>query len=216
MMPLLIKLTENDKRILIAICIVVFLVFILIGYLGLLIERIMKRQARDLDTSMHDVVSTGVVDNPRYFRRIAFKKNARLFYKQSRLSFLLVFVSVAFLYFYLLSIRNYDLTFLFDYQTKGINTLFFIFDWPNTPHAIFFGMNLPSGWPPLLSAPHFMIEAWPSYVFVPLFTIGMVWLFINIQALISRTFRLLKMSNDVYKKSLDTVVPGADFKRTKE
>ncbi|MCX5775627.1 MAG: hypothetical protein NTV44_04625 [Firmicutes bacterium] len=211
-----IKLTENDKRVLIAICIVIFLVFILIGYLGLLIERIMKRQARDLDTSMHDVVSTGVVDTPRYFRRIAFKKNARLFYKQSRYSFLIVFVSVAFLYFYLLYIRNFDLNFLFDYQTKGINTLFFIFDWSLVPFNTFFGLTLPSGWPPLLSAPHFMVEAWPSYVFMPLFTVGMVWLLINIQALIARTFRLLKMSSDVFKKNLDTVVPGGEFKRTKE
>jgi hypothetical protein len=213
MFPFFIKLTEEDTRIMIAVFIIVLLIFIIISYIGLLINKIMKRQAKDLDTAMHDVVSTGVVDTPRYFRRIATKKNHRLLFKQVRIPFLFLFVSVSFLVIYLTWIENYDLTFLWDYQYKGINTLFFIFDWPNQPHALFYGINLPSGWPPVLNTPHLELEAWPSYVFAPLFSVGAVWLLVAIQAYVARTWRLLVMSKAVFQKNLETVVPGSDFKR---
>lgn len=216
MIPFLIKLEENDKRVIIAVLIILFLVFILIGYVGLGIEKVMKRQAKSIDTAMTDLVSTGVVDTPRYFRRIAAKKNARIFYKEARLPIMFVLASAIFMFVYLYTIHDFDMTFLWDYKDKGFTTLFFIFDWPNTPHAIFYGMNLPSGWPPLLSSPHISVEAWPSYVFVPFFTVGAIWLIIDIQALISRTWRLLHMSVDVFRKNLETVVPGSEFHRTKK
>ena len=210
----LIKLTEEDTRILIAIFIIVLLVFVIISYIGSLIRRIMKLQAKDLDTSMHDLVSTGVVDTPRYFRRIAIKKNNRLLFKHMRIPFLLLFVSITFMVIYLSWIENYDLSFLWDYQSKGITTLFFIFDWPNQPHALFFGLNLPSGWPPVLNTPHLEWEAWPSYIFAPLFSVGAVWFLISIQAYVARTWRLWTMSKAVFQKDLEKVVPGSDFKRT--
>lgn len=214
MNPFLIKLTEEDTRILIAIFIIVLLIFVIISYIGSLIRRVMKFQAKDLDTAMHDLVSTGVVDTPRYFKRIAVKKNNRLLYKQLRIPFLLLFIAWSFMVIYLSWIENYDLSFLFDYQTKGITTLFFIFDWPNQPHALFYGFSLPSGWPPVLNTPHFEWAAWPSYVFVPLFTLGAVWFLVSIQAYIARTWRLLTMSKAVFHKNLETVVPGSNFKRT--
>ncbi len=87
MNPFLIKLTEEDTRILIAIFIIVLLLFVIISYVGSLIRSVMKFQAKDLDTSMHDLISTGVVDSPRYFRRIAAKKNNRLLFKHMRIRF---------------------------------------------------------------------------------------------------------------------------------
>lgn len=214
MNPLLIKLTEEDTRILIAIFIIVLLIFVIISFIGSLVRRTMKFQGKDLDTAMHDLVSTGVVDTPRYFRRIAVKKNNRLLFKQMRWPILLLFLSVTFLIIYLSWIENYNLSFLFDYQSKGISTLFFIFDWPNQPHALFYGINLPSGWPPVLNTPHFEWAAWPSYVFTPLFTVGAIWFLVATQAYIARTWRLLVMSKAVFRKNLETVVPGSDFKRT--
>ncbi len=213
MNPWLIKLTEEDTRILIAIFLLVLLIFVIISYIGSLIRAVMKFQAKDLDTSMHDLISTGVVDNPRYFRRIAVKKNNRLLFKHMRVPFLLLFLSVGFLVIYLIWIGNNDLSFLFDAHTKGITTLFFTFDWANQPHAVFYGFDLPSGWPPVLNTPHFSWEAWPSYVFAPLFSVGAVWFLIAIQAYIARTWRLLVMSKAVFQKNLEKVVPGSDFKR---
>ena len=47
---ILVQLSENDKRIIIAICLVLILVFVLIGLLGSLIIRTMKWQAKKCDT----------------------------------------------------------------------------------------------------------------------------------------------------------------------
>ena len=81
----LIKLTENDKRLLIALFIVFILVFVLIGYLVKLTKRIMKRQGKQVDTFMYDMVRLKVVKTTKHFRKVANKKSYRYFYKHSRM-----------------------------------------------------------------------------------------------------------------------------------
>lgn len=42
MFTMLIKLSENDKRVLIAICLIVLLIIVLVGYLSLLVRNVMQ------------------------------------------------------------------------------------------------------------------------------------------------------------------------------
>ena len=51
-MRLLIQLTETDKRVLFALFIIIILLFVLIGYLGFIVTRVMKRQGQKLDTKV--------------------------------------------------------------------------------------------------------------------------------------------------------------------
>ena len=81
-MNFLIQLSENDKRILISLGILLILLFVIVGYIGLLVERIMKHQAKKAGTMMHDVVAAKVVTNEKDFRKFGKKKNNRLFVKQ--------------------------------------------------------------------------------------------------------------------------------------
>ena len=76
---LLIKLSENDKRIIIAIFLILILVFVLIGLIGSLIVRTMKWQGRKCDTLVSDVVTNHIVTTPLQLRLYARKKNARYF-----------------------------------------------------------------------------------------------------------------------------------------
>ncbi|MFA5481257.1 MAG: hypothetical protein WC282_02600, partial [Bacilli bacterium] len=157
-MLFLIKLTENDKRIIIAVLILFILVFVLIGLLGQLVKRIMLSQAHRADTFMYDLVVTKTVKNPRHFRRVGYQKNNRLLFKQSWLPFLILLVSITFLLTYMGISGNWDLN-VFDYGAdsvggEGFTTLFFIFDFPAAPRSDFFGVNIISGWPPVISSPH--------------------------------------------------------------
>ena len=58
---LLIQLTENDKRIIFALCIVIILLFVVIGLLGSLVVRTMKWQGKKCDTLVSDVVTNKIV-----------------------------------------------------------------------------------------------------------------------------------------------------------
>ena len=49
----LIQLSENDKRILVAICIVFILLLVLVGYIVVIVSKIMKRQGKQVDTMMY-------------------------------------------------------------------------------------------------------------------------------------------------------------------
>ncbi|MDD3207595.1 MAG: hypothetical protein GX816_03565 [Erysipelotrichia bacterium] len=207
-MLFLIKLSENEKRLIIALLIAVILVFVLIGFLGLLVKKIMISQAHRADTFMYDLVVTKTVKNPRHFRRVGNKKNHRLLFKQSWLPFLFLIASVTFLLTYMGITGHWDLN-VFDYygtdgtNGEGFTTLFFVFDFANAPRTEFFGITIVSGWPPVLSSPYLSVNAWPSYVFVPLFLTGGVWYLVCVQAFIARSVRIMFQSKKVFEKRLD-------------
>ena len=64
----LIQFTENDKRIIFALLIVIILVFVLIGLLGSLVVRTMKWQGKKCDTLVSDVVTNRIVTTPHQLR----------------------------------------------------------------------------------------------------------------------------------------------------
>ena len=80
---LLIKFTENDKRVVIALLFAIILLFVIIGLLGSLIIRVMKWQGKKCDTLVSDVVTNHIVKTPHQLRKYAAKKNIRHFIKQA-------------------------------------------------------------------------------------------------------------------------------------
>ncbi|MFA5442997.1 MAG: hypothetical protein WCX85_03635 [Bacilli bacterium] len=208
MIPFLIKISENEKRLLLVLLAVVILLFVLIGLLGLVVKRIMTSQAKRADTFMYDLVRTKAVKSPRHFRRVGFKKNHRLLFLQSWIPFLILLVSAAFLITYMAVANHWDLN-VFDYfgtdgtDGEGFTTLFFIFDFPNAPKSTFFGIEIVSDWPPIISEPYLSAKAWPSYVFVPIFLTGAIWYIVCVQAFIARTWRILVLSKKAFEKSLE-------------
>ena len=57
----LVTLSENDKRMIFSILLIVILLLVLIGVLGYALFRIMKWQSRKMDTLIHDVVVYKVI-----------------------------------------------------------------------------------------------------------------------------------------------------------
>ncbi len=206
-MRILIALTENDKRILIALGILLILLFVIVGYIGLLVERTMKRQAKKAGIMMHDVVAAKVITNARDFKKFATKKNNRLFAKQSIIP-MAILLFAAFIYIIYGAITRNWLLKLFDYKKEGFGTILFLWDF-NDPsiYVMFFGMRIIGNWPPILNTPHFEAAAWASYIIVPSLFIGGVWYLVSVQAHIARTFRINKLAKTIFNPSLDNMNP---------
>jgi hypothetical protein len=94
---------------------------------------------------------------------------------------------------------------LFNYETRGFNTIFPIFDWANIPMSNFFGLNIISDWPTLLNVPRFVPEATISYVIFLLALFGGLLLTRATLALIGRTLRIQNKRNQIFMKNLDEV-----------
>lgn len=212
----LIQFTENDKRLIIVLLLIVILLFVIIGYISLFVKKIMDFQAKRADDMLHDVYKTGVVKTERQLRVYGIRKNWRYFFKQA--SGPMIILAVAWLLFLTYGILAKDGDFskidLWGYGTilnegetavggEGIRTLFYIHDWANTPKIDFWGIKIHQNWPPLLNVPHWSWDAWFSYIFIPANLVGGVWLLVCVQAYIARTFRIVKLSLTLFKKTLD-------------
>ena len=85
-----IKLSENTKKALIIFFLIFIILFVLIGYISLAIEAGMKRQGSKADAMLANVVKAELFDSEKKFRRFAIRKNARVFYVESRVPFLII------------------------------------------------------------------------------------------------------------------------------
>ena len=197
----LIQLSENDKRIIIAAFLILILVFVLIGLIGSAIVRTMKWQARKCDTLVSDVVTNHIVTTPLQLRNYARKKNTRYFIKQAWIPILLILVGVV-----IIIIRD-AIKQDFSYNPFNINdgfgTLFFTWDFKNAEYTTVFGITLLKDWPKFSNEPHFIAEAIPSYIAVPAILVGGLWYIVVAQAYLARTIKAYKLSKTVFEKSLD-------------
>ena len=196
--PILISLSESDKRIIFAILIVAILVLVLIGYLGYLLVKLMKWQGRKMDTLIHDVVVTKVITDRKHLIRYGRKKNWALFFKHAYIPLIIIAVG-----FIVLLIRN-SIYNDFNYNPfsveNGFGSLFWTWKLSNEyvgGDLIKFNVIV------LDNQPHFVAEAWGGYISSPCFLIGGLWYLISVSALIGRTVKLYVRSREVFEKSLD-------------
>ena len=198
-MNFLIALSENDKRLIFAILIVLILVFVLIGYIGFLVTKVMKWQGKKLDTIVADPVVTRVITDKHHFIRYARKKNWRLFFKQSYIAILILLFAAI-----ILIIRDAiyrDFSYNPFNKDNGFGTLLFVWDF-----SVCFrreGISLILNWPTLVNTPHFVWEAWGGYLFTIAILIGGIWYIIALQALIARTIRMFQLATSAFEKNLD-------------
>lgn len=206
-MFVLFKLSETDKRVLVAMLLLVVLVFVLVGFIGSIIVRVMKWQGKKIDTMCRDAVVTRVIKDPKHFKRYAAKKNNRAFFKESKIP-LLILLAAGLTYLISCIISKQWPYNLFDYGADnkggtGFTTLFYIWDFSGC-YSKFFGITLLSQWPTnTFNKPHFSVQALGSYIFVLTFTVGVIWYLLTIQRFIARLIRIIRLSDSIYSKSLE-------------
>ena len=198
----LIQLSENDKRILIALFLVLILVFVIIGILGSLIVRTMKWQGKKCDTLVSDVVTYHVVTTPHQLRKYARKKNTRYFIKQAWIP--IIFIIVGVLVLVIRGIITGDWSYDPFNMENGFGTLIFAWDFANDAYyKTLFDIKLLAEWPALTNTPHFVIEGIYAYISIPAIFIGGIWYLVVAQAYLARTIRAVKLSKKVFEKSLE-------------
>ena len=184
----------------------IFLTLALIGAIGWLFETLIKKYGDQVDAETWKIYETRTVNTPREFARVAFKKSHRQAFKDFLWALLTIGFVVGLLFGYM-AIFN-DPTFiddLFNYQTRGFNTIFPIFDLQNIPTNDFFGLQIISDWPILLNVPRFVPEATMSYILFLLSLLGGLLTFRATLALIGRTIRIQTKRNQIFMKNLDDV-----------
>lgn len=194
----LIKLTENDKRLIIVLLLLVILLFVIVGYVSLFIKKIMDKQGSKADAMLANVVKAEYFGSEKQLVRFGIRKNARLFFKEARIPFIVLCVAWFGLLLFCLFSGNWHYNPLS--RENGFGTLLFqLGPWPKSK---FFHINLISGWPEVVAKPHFEWKAWFSYLFVPANIIGIIWYLIATQAYIARSLRIYKIARGIYRKKL--------------
>ena len=206
----LIKLTENDKRVIIALLFAIILLFVIIGLLGSLIVRTMKWQGKKCDTLVSDVVTNHIVKTPHQLRKYAAKKNIRHFLKQAWIPIIIILVGVATICIRNAIVKDWSYDILnFNNGTKneggtGIGTLLFIWDFKDeSAYTTIWGIKVLASWPPLINEPHFSVDAIWCYAYIACMVVGGTWYVIAAQAYLARTIRAIKLSKKVFEKSLE-------------
>jgi|694.fasta_scaffold23390_4 hypothetical protein len=184
----------------------VLLVLALVGGIGWLFETLIKKYGDQVDAETWKIYETRTVNTPKEFAKIAFKKSHRQAFKDYFWALLTIGFMLGVLYGYMALMNDPTLIQdLFNYETRGFNTIFPIFDWANIPTSNFFGLNIISDWPTLLNVPRFVPEATISYVIFLLSLLGGLLLTRATLALIGRTLRIQNKRNQIFMKNLDEV-----------
>jgi hypothetical protein len=184
----------------------IFLTLALIGGIGWLFETLIKKYGDQVDAETWKIYETRTVNTPREFARVAFKKSHRQAFKDFLWALLTIGFVVGLLFGYMAIFNDPTLVDdLFNYQTRGFNTIFPILDLQNIPTNDFFGLQIISGWPILLNVPRFVPEATMSYIIFLLSLLGGLLTFRATLALIGRTIRIQTKRNQIFMKNLDDV-----------
>ena len=196
--PILISLSENDKRLIFALLIVIILIIVLVGYLGYLLIKLMKWQSKKMDTLIHDVVVTKVITDRNHLLSYGRKKNYALFFKQVCIPLAIIAVGIIVLLIRDAVYNDYA------YNPFSVENGFGSIFWTWKLSDEFVGGDLIRFNKIVVdNYPHFVAEAWAGYIVSPCLLVGGAWYFVVIASLLSRTILLYKRSREVFEKSLE-------------
>lgn len=196
---ILLKLTENDKRVIFVLLAVVIILLVLVAYIGYLVTVVMRWQGKKINNYVTDVVINRVITNEKDFKRYAKKKNLLVFYHQARIPALVLLVGIVF-YIVASSITGYSNP--FDHHT-GFGTLFFVWDFSTIITKPESGVGVLINWPKTINTPHFAKEAWISYVFIPFVLVGGLWYLFTVQAFIARYLQINKLAQKIFAEQIE-------------
>lgn len=197
----LIQLSESEKRLIFVILLGLIVLCLIIGAIGYIIWKVMKRQGEKLETAVYDVVVTKVITDEKHFKIYAWKKNCQMFLKQSWIPLAVIVFGLLILLIRCIATNDWN------YNPFGISrgfaSVLWVWDWKNAPTTSVFGITVLSQWPALLNSPHLVGEAWAAYIFVPCLFIGGLWYLFTVQAFFARLFKTRSLSHSIFKKSLE-------------
>lgn len=124
----LIKLSENDKRVLIALCLLVLVIIVIVGYLTIWVKKIMTNQGKKVDKMMYDIMKAKVITDSKTFSRVAKLKSRRYLVKQSWLPLLIALFFTGVILVYGWATGDYGM----HYFVQGWYDISFTIEWEMT------------------------------------------------------------------------------------
>ncbi len=200
-LPLLVKLSENEKRFILIIFFVVVVVLLLLGIIYEGINKYMRNQGRDIGRLMGAQIESGYITSLQQFKRNAFRKSRITYFKEFGKTF--IGMLVWFAVYGIVSIIYRHWLNLFDQVDEGFMTLVYTFDFKNTPMTTIFGMNIISDWPPVLHQAFFSPKAIPSYILTLAAIILLILAFLQTLSYLSRTIFIIQHSKKLFTKDLN-------------
>lgn len=204
-MNILIALSENDKRIVLALILVLFIGVVFIALLGFVLYKLLKWQAGKMDDLVHDVVTTKTITDKKHFIKYARYKNWALFFKQSWIPMIILVVAFAILIIHDSITHNWAWNPFSTYD--GFGTIFFTWK----PSGDYTGGTLIKFAKLVVdNHPHLIDIAWAGYIFGPCFLVGGTWYVIVVACLLARTVLMYLRSRKLFVKSLADYKPSED------
>ena len=205
-MPILARLTDESRHLIIAFILLFVLVFVIMALIGKLVFKLMQWESKKADDLVHDVLVTGVITNERKLFFFGLRKNRRLLIKQAYIPVIIMAVGGFALLLYCLITMHWGFN-PFGNNPYGFQTLLYHFDWEGAK-GDFFGLQVITKWPEVIQTPYFTWEALGSYIFVPCIVVGGVWFLLMCQAYMARSIRLFFVCKNAFRKTLDDYDPN--------
>jgi hypothetical protein len=204
MLPMLIQLTEKDKRLIVALFIILIIAFVLIAYIGQGIRAIMRKHGKGIDTYMYDLCRAGLIKTPKDFMKQVVKREIKVLYIKTRWAFRIgLSLTIVLLLFGFIFKPSGEGQPIFAFYGQALDDLRIILDWPR---GEFFGIeNFIVDWPTVARwpSPEFSFASIITYLCTIGFGYVVVVLFIYVTGFIGKLLRAKDKSTEVFTKDLD-------------
>lgn len=203
-----ISLSDTDKKAIIILVIFLLLFFLLLGLVGMAVRYVMHIQANKVDTVMHDVTKTHVVNSSSSFKKLARKKIARIFFKENLIPFAIGLVALLIWVFFNVATSRWQENMFYNFSD-----LFFDFDWSKVfVKTVFWFHPIPVNWPEVVKYPEAKLDNIVSYIVVLLTIVALIYYAYACQGYVARWFRINSRARSIYEKSLKDYKASEDIK----
>ncbi len=199
-LPLLVKLSENEKKFLIIIFFIIIVVLFLFGLIYEGLNRFMAQQGNDIGRLMANQIESGYITSLQQFKRNSYRKSRIEFYKDFSKTFIAMIVWFAI--YGTVSIFYRHWLNLFDQAEEGFTTLFYTFDFKNMPKTTIFGLTVVSDWPEVIHHATFSVKAIPSYFLALFGIIILIIFFVQVLGYMSRTIFVMQHSKKMFTRDI--------------
>ncbi len=157
--PLLVKLSEKEKKSIGIIVVIILFVLFLVGLIARLLLSARDKQGNEVESYMKPFVQFGIIKNASEFKSYVFRRESKRLYLRNRLSIrIAILVAIALILYINIALKG-DASVL-----QNIFKDFFpVFEIPKTE---IFGLKIISNWPQLVQAPiiHLDINGYITYI----------------------------------------------------
>lgn len=197
-LPLLVTLSDREKRLIGILLFVVLALIFLVGVISNFVISQFDVRGKEIDHYLSDMLEFKIIKDPKHFRGYVNKREHRSLYLANKWpTRLFIIISLVLIVYVVFGLKG-D----FNVLLKVIDDLIFEVTWPVDQ---FFGINLISDWP-FISTPTVIDFSLKGYIAYSFLLISIIWSLNLLNSLfnfVARLTRASRYSRTSFGKSLD-------------